>query len=774
MVNFFRIGLLLLAFIYSFQAYSEIGIDKWRTHYSYNNVTSVTVADDITYAVANGKLFSINQDNNIGTYSTITGLSGFDISFLDWCKELNSLVIVYSDGNIDIIEKNRIYNISDFKNKSVTADKTVNNLRLEGKFAYMSTGLGLLKIDLLNKEIDESYSIVYQGNNVKVYDSAILNDTIYLITNHGLFAGNKKNNLIDPANWNKGVFIDNLKPLSIIQFSDKLFCYAENGNLYHLDQNNWKLFKYNPDITRIDKEEDYLYLCSNSSFSVYNKSLELFYSENYPGNDLSYSKITGKLFVASGKQGLSVFKNENNSFIFEKSKIRPNGPGQTYAWNSFFHNGKYYSTAGGRWGDRYNTEGEVMIFDNEKWTGLKNKSEISVQSGNPFLDVLNIAIDPKDEGHFYLTSWGEGLYEFRDSVFYKLHNQYNSPLVTMIDNYRFCRVDGAKFDKDGNLWVLNSTYGLNIVSDTTIWILKPNGTWEGLSYNNMPAAPTWNSIYFTSSNQVWINSVRVTYGLFVLDYNNTPFDKSDDKTRWFSTFTDQEGKTISPYTINCITEDKNGSIWIGTREGPLVAGNPSNVFNNNFYFTRIKIPRNDGTNLADYLLNDIRVNCITVDGANRKWIGTEGNGVYLLSSDGTATIHNFNTTNSPLPSDYIYSISIDPNSGEVFIGTDAGLVSYRSDAIEGKNDYSDIHVFPNPVKPQHTGRITVTGLKEGSQVKITDLSGNLLVSGRSLGGQFVWNGINSKGKRAASGVYLVFCASEDGSIYATTRFMIVN
>ncbi len=774
MAKKFSFIVIFFLFMFSFQMYSEIGLDKWRTHYSYNNVSRVASAEDKVYAIANGKLFSVDNENKINTYSTITGLSGFDIAFIEWNKDLKCLVIVYSDGNIDIIEGEKISNISDFKNKSVTADKTVNNLRVEGRFAYMSTGLGLLKIDLFNKEIDETYSIVYQSNNLKTFDSAVSNDSIFLITNEGIFTGDINNNLIDPFNWKKINFVDNIQPLSILEFSGNIFCYADNGSLYYRKGNNWIYFGNFQNLTKIENDDKFLFLCSKSAFSIYDKSLQLIAVENYPGNELSFDSATNKLFVASGKKGLSVFKFQNNRFIIEKSDIKPNGPGQIYAWNSFFHNDKYYATAGGRWGDRFNTEGDVMIFHNDNWTGIKNKSEISEKSKSPFLDILNIAIDPEDEGHFFLTSWGEGLYEFRDSVFYKLHNQYNSPLVTMIDNYRFCRVDGAKFDKDGNLWVLNSTYGLNIVSDTTIWILKPDGSWNGLSYYNMPASPTWNSIYFTSGNQVWINSIRVTYGLFVLDYNNTPFDKSDDKTRWFSSFTDQEGKTISPYTVNCITEDKNGSIWIGTREGPLVAGNPSNVFNSNFYFTRIKIPRNDGTNLADYLLNDIRVNCIAVDGANRKWMGTEGNGVYLFSSDGTSTIHSFNTSNSPLPSDYIYSISIDPVSGEVFIGTDAGLVSYRSDATEGKNDYSDIHVFPNPVKPQYTGRITVTGLKEGSQVKITDLSGNLLVSGKSLGGQFVWNGINSKGKRVASGVYIVFCASEDGSIYATTRFMIVN
>lgn len=173
-------------------------------------------------------------------------------------------------------------------------------------------------------------------------------------------------------------------------------------------------------------------------------------------------------------------------------------------------------------------------------------------------------------------------------------------------------------------------------------------------------------------------------------------------------------------------------------------------------------------------MENVHINCIAVDGANRKWIGTEGNGVYLLSADGVSTLHQFSTQNSPLPSDYILSIAIHPETGEVFMGTDQGLVSYRSDATEGKSDYEQVYVFPNPVRPEYQGVITVTGLMENSQVRITDLKGNVMSTGTSLGGQYVWDGRNRSGNRVATGIYLVYCASEDGLEYANTRFMVLN
>lgn len=774
MIRFSRFIFILFSILISIPAFSGVGIGKWRTHYSYNNVKQVTTAGDMAFAVANGKLFSVGKDGEINTYSTLTGLSGFDIAYTGWSESEKTLLIVYSDGNMDFLTDSEIHYLPDYKNKSMTADKTVYSLRMDGRYAYLLTGVGMVVVDIRTKEIKETYCPVSYGNSVSVYDAAVIGDSVILATSGGLYTGNRNDNLLDPSQWSYKSFMNGINVINMVYFSNSLFALADNGTIYMQTDYGWQGMILDPDVFKLETSGGYLFFCAGNRFYVYDSAYNRVNAETVYGYDLSFDANKQLLYVAAGEKGLVVMSKKEDIFTIDQSNIKPNGPSQVYAWNSFFKDGVYYSTAGGRWGDRFNTHGDILTFKDETWSGIDNRQEIAETTGVPFLDLLNLAIDPQDDGHYFMTSWGEGLYEFRDSGFYKLHNQYNSPLITMIPGGRFCRVDGAAFDATGNLWVLNSTYGLSNVSDTTLWVLKADGKWYGQYYSNMPSAPTWNSILFTSKNQLWINSLRATYGVFVLDQNNSPDDISDDKTRWFSSFTDQDGITISPYTVNCITEDLNGSIWIGTRLGPLVVSNPSNIFDNGFTFTRVKIPRNDGTNSADYLLNDIRVNCITVDGANRKWMGTEGNGLYLFSSDGLETIHHFTTSNSPLPSDYIYSVAIDPETGEIFVGTDAGLVSYRSDATEGKDSYGDIHVFPNPVRPGYVGIITVTGLMENTQVRITDLNGNLIVSGTSLGGQFGWNGLNKQGNRVTSGIYLVFCASEDGTKYQTCKFMVVN
>jgi hypothetical protein len=496
-------------------------------------------------------------------------------------------------------------------------------------------------------------------------------------------------------------------------------------------------------------------------------------------NSVAWDSQQDKLYVASGASGLSILKKLDAAYVVETDSIIPDGPSQNTAWNAFFLDGTYYSTAGARWGNRYFYEGDVLVFEDDAWKSLPDRQHMVSSIGYQPQDFINMAVDPADKSHYFITTWGDGMLEFRKNVFYKQHGPDNSPLRSIVPG-RFCRVDGATFDDEGNLWVLNSKYypagptATRLLPDSALCILKPDGTWLHPFYPEMKTAPTWNSILLTSRGQAWMNAVRERYGIFVLDNNGTVADTSDDQSKGFENFTDQDGNLLTPFAICSMIEDKNGTVWIGTNLGPILATGVSHVFDHDYTFTRIKIPRNDGTDNADYLLNDIRINCMAVDGANRKWLGTEGNGIYLLSPDGLETIHHFTTENSPLPSDYLWSIAVNPETGEVFMGTDAGLVSYRSDATEGEASYSDAHVFPNPVRPEYNGQITVTGLMEKSQVRITDLNGNTLVSGTSLGGQFSWNGRLKNGKMAASGVYLVFSASEDGVESQACKFMIVR
>ena len=276
----------------------------------------------------------------------------------------------------------------------------------------------------------------------------------------------------------------------------------------------------------------------------------------------------------------------------------------------------------------------------------------------------------------------------------------------------------------------------------------------------------------TSSGQKWL-VIGQYGGLFVFDDNGTPENTSDDHYKHLSVM-NEEGELVSN-DIYSIAEDKNGYIWVGTAKGVVVYYNPDKVFESETFRGRqIKVPRNDGTDNADILLSADVVTSISVDGANCKWFGTQNGGVYYTSADGIETIHHFNTQNSPIPSDNILCISIVPETGDVFFATPQGIISYRGTATEGFETYDEIYAFPNPVKSDYDGPVTIRGLVAGSIVKIADISGNIVYEARATGGQLVWDGRNLNGNRVASGVYVVFASTEIGEQKSTTKIIFLK
>jgi hypothetical protein len=776
-----KVFLLASFFLACVSVFSKSAIGEWQTHFSYKMANQVVLADDKLYVEASGKLFSYQiSDESLETFTTLDGLNGHTVSFIGWCSQQKTLIIVYSDGNIDLLTTTGLVNLPDFKNKSMTADKTIYGLRVFGNEAFLSTGVGLLILNVAKKEFGDSY---YMGISTSTYtqcvDATQWGDSLMVATSSGLFAGDRTDNLQDDTYWKPVSFVAGNSVKKIVRFGELFYALTSVGTIYSGNPGNWSMFLSDAGITELSVQNDALFACSGTTTYMFDRSIIRQSVDPMLDYSVAWDSENQKLYMASGTFGLSILKYNGTSYTFEKDSIFPDGPVQNTSWNAFFKDGVYYATAGGRWGNRYFIEGDVLIYEDEQWSGLKDKSAMWNSMGYRSQDFINMAIDPEDKTHFFVTTWGDGLLEFKKNLFYKCHNSENSPLKTILPG-RYCRVDGAIYDSEGNLWLLNSHYNpfapaaTRDLPDSSLLILKKDGTWFHPFYSKLKTSPTWNSILFTSNGQTWMNSARYTFGIFVLDNKGTLTDTTDDVTKYFNNFTDQDGELLSPWAICSMVEDKNGTIWLGTNVGPILASGISNIFKDSYTFTRIKIPRNDGTDIADYLLKDIRINCMAVDGANRKWIGTEGYGVYLLSSDGLTEIHHFSTENSPLPSDYIWSLALNPETGETFIGTPAGLVSYRSDATEGSDNYQNIHVFPNPVRPEYSGQITVAGLMEKSQVRITDLSGNAVVSGTSQGGFFVWNGNLKNGKKAASGVYLVFCASEDGTDYQACKFMIVR
>ena len=307
--------------------------------------------------------------------------------------------------------------------------------------------------------------------------------------------------------------------------------------------------------------------------------------------------------------------------------------------------------------------------------------------------------------------------------------------------------------------------------------MKPDGTFVNLYYKELEKLKTPTEVLFDTHGRVWVISMQGPSALFCIDTNGTLEDTGDDLVKKFNEmFIDQDGGSVEVYYINDIAEDHNGDIWVMTDKGPYVLYNTEEVFSDDYHFTKIKVPRNDGTNYADYLLDGSYTTCLEIDAANRKWIGTLSNGLYLIGPDGLEEIHHFTKDNSPLPSNSIESLAMHHASGELFIGTDKGLVSYTSDATRAEEDYDNekVYAYPNPVTPDYDGLITIVGLKANSHVKIINTAGRLLAEGTSLGGSFTWNGRTPQGQRVATGIYYVLGSDEEGREGIVTKVLFIK
>jgi ligand-binding sensor domain-containing protein len=343
------------------------------------------------------------------------------------------------------------------------------------------------------------------------------------------------------------------------------------------------------------------------------------------------------------------------------------------------------------------------------------------------------------------------------------YDDSNSPLKTIVPGQPYSRICGLAMDKAANLWITQS--GL---STGSIKVLKPDKSW--ITFPVTINGPITGDIIISRSGYKWINLPRGP-GLFILDDNNTPENFNDDRYKTLLV-KDAEGNVLS--NVSSIAEDLDGNIWIGTDQGPAVYYNANQIFDQDPRAYRIIIPRNDGTGLGDYLLKAETITSIAIDGANRKWLGTASSGAYLLSPDGLQKLANFIEENSPLYSNSIASLAIDSKSGEVWFGTAKGVISERGDATSGAEKFKSVYTFPNPVRSDYTGNVTITGLMRDSRIKITDISGNLVYETVSDGGLATWNLKTYNGERVSTGVYIVFCASADGSASFVTKMLVIK
>lgn len=773
--------LLLLIKTYSFA--QTVGIGEWRDHLPYQSTISVTDGENKIYCATPYSLFYLNQsDNSINRITTISGLSDIGIVKIGYNKAYSTLLIAYSNTNIDLIKGDEIINMSDIINSSAITpeEKAIYNLMFIDNLAYLSCGFGIVVLDIKKEEIVDTYYIGPNGSHLKVFDLTH-NDTSFLAaTESGLYFADVDNpNLAYFGSWSK----DQSLPFPdetyshIVTNSDKIYI-SKDSEIYGKDtvlfyensQWNYGSNIKNGVVENLRTFNDQLYIVYISYIDIFDKDnvlLSNIWKYNEQANPASRDVVideNNQLWIADYKNGL-VRQNSEYNYTF----IYPNGPLTADVYAMSAEGNTLWTVAGGMdlsWNNLFKRV-SASSFADEDWNTLYDMSSPSLENAR---DLVCVAVNPTNHNQVFAGSWTIGMLEFENMQFDTLYTPENSGLdYKNNQGNNICKVGGLTFDKSGNLWAISS-HANNLLS-VRIPDGSPLGEWHSFYLGSFSSTQDAGELVIDNYNQKWIR-IRAEHSLIVFNDNNTITNPSDDEVK---VLTSAAGNgNIPGNKVFSLEVDNDGEVWIGTDEGVAVFYSPENVFSSyNYDAQRILIPRNDGTGLADILLEFETVTAIAVDGANNKWIGTDRSGVFLLSPDGQEEIHHFTQQNSPLLSNNITSIAI-KNDGEVFFGTANGVISYRGSATPGTETNSDVYAYPNPVKPGYNGPIAITGLVANASFKVTDISGNLIYSGIAEGGQAIWNGNNFEGRRAQSGVYLVFVTNDDGSEKVVTKILFIN
>jgi ligand-binding sensor domain-containing protein len=746
--------LVLLSFLVlpTFGQLTPVG--NWQTHFSYNSTRSVECIGDKIFAAGTHLYAYSISENEFSTYSKVNGLHDIDIRLLRYNPKNDYLVIVYANSNIDLYHDNVFTSISDLKNLNITGSKRINNITFVDNLIYLSTDFGIVVMNPEKKEIKETYTLQSGSQVLQVRDLALYRDSFYAATSAGIYVADKNNPVLQNfANWKN---INTLSTNFIFTQNEKLFS-ATDDSLFSVNDHQLNyLYSTAGTIQRIRTGNSRFYTCESGNdvrrVSLFDQSgvwLDTIKQVN-PMDLVEYTD--NQVWIADLWEGLARISN-----VTDKQLIVPNSVFDNTVYNMSIYNDDLYIAGGAErsWIYTFSSSGFARYRNGTWQTFNRHRGTASMDST---LDILDVAIDPVS-GHAYLASYGGGLVELNmdnnTSTVYKNTDYIQAALGNPGANL----VVGFKFDADKNLWISNYAAPEQLV------VKKRDGSWQKFGFPYSTSERTASQIEIDNANQKWMVAPR-GIGIFVLNDNNTIDNKNDDQIKKLTTGIGYGN--LPNNEVYCITKDKDGKMWVGTADGIAIFNCPESTFSTQGCDAELKVVKYDLN--AGLLFQREAVKTIAVDGGNNKWIGTN-NGVWLISDDAEKIIHHFNKDNSPLPNNEVTKIVVHPKTGEVFIATNSGLVSYRGEATEGSENNDELSIFPNPVPSNYGGVVAIKGLVENADVRITDVAGQLVYRTKASGGQAVWNGKTYLGKKPSTGVYYVFVTNSDGSEAKSGKFI---
>ena len=769
-IIFSHFVLLVLTILIS-NAQSSLPIGQWKSHLSYKEGISITQSQDkIIYASSKGIVTIDKEDISVTFLSKEDGLSDVNIRGLYYDQENLQLIIVYKDNNIDIIRDNEVNNKTFINRKaSILGRQKVNDLLItDDKVAYSATDFGVLGFEL--KILEYPFTTLTE---LKVNAIAELSGTLYAGTEDGLYKIPSKGSNISDFNIWESINDESGLPQSFevkslaVKF-DQLFALINNKVYKRNHDGNFNVI-YTPanggdNINYLSDEGTALMIGIENN----NNSRTLFMDESGNITERGTGCVSKGAYAVEDEKGRVWYADQWEPIKYTEGKTTGDCkrlsfpvPFNNDASNVRFKKNKAYFGSGGVTEDyQYKfTRYGFYTLSNNIWENF-NDETLPILREKDFFHLFSLAPHPKS-AELYLGSYYNGIISYNEETKALQHwNKDNSILQAIVGDEARTRIAGLAFDKDENLWISN--YG----APRPLAVKTKDDTWYNFS---VPGSTSLAEIAIDNQGNKWIAVVGAGNGVIVYNEGAKIADPTDDKIRYIT----KNNSEITGNKVNCLVVDLDGSIWVGTDQGPVVfdCGDP---FSETCRGNTRKVVVDD---IPALLLKDEDILSLEVDGGNRKWFGTR-NGIFVQSPDGTTQEAKFDVKTSPLLDNKVTDLGFNSESGEMFVISAGGIQSFKTETTGGGRSHSsNVYAFPNPVRPDYTGQIAIKGLVRDANVKITDVNGRLVYETKALGGQAVWDGTDYNGIRAASGIYLVFSANENTSQSSdafVTKILIVN
>lgn len=748
---------------------AQEGIGRWRDCLDYTTVYHVVPTGERIYGSCRGGIYYYSTNDGSATgLGKATGLSDVEVATIAYDHTTQSLVVAYSNANIDILRGDRVYNISDIKRSEVAGNKSINHIRFHDGSAWLATGFGIVVVDLGRHEIRETYYIGAGGAHIAVFDIAFTADSIYAATAEGL-----KSLAIDERHpgisdrWHTDQRLDAVTIAELDTVGGKLLLATYTVNpkqltLYGRSEAGYSMWAAG-EIHSMRSGGGMVCVSTPQGVERYNAALQPIDTVRTMewGAVYAFDAVTdsdGTLWIGHAWGGIvGIGTNgqtrggtppgpaaDDNAY-----RLVPTSDGMLLCPGG---HSSVYAAAG--------LEPNLFYTDGHSWKGL-NLSNGALAGRH---DLLDAAVNPKDTNEIVAALWGCGVASIRNREVQEFYNDSTTGVLqtyTPDGVYHTLLTGSVAFDRMGNLWVLNSH------SRYALAVRRTDGTWEHFSTDALSSLLQVDKLIYDSINH-WLWFAGRDNAIYV----------HDGESR-MARINPNRGSKLETEFVNTIVQDRNGNIWIGTNKGIKVIYDTYNAFKNGGHGEEAPVSCSNITitngSFAEYLMAYENITSIAVDGANRKWVGTATGGLYLISANGLEQIEHFTTSDSPLYSDKIICIGIQPRSGEVYIGSDQGLQVYRGTATYAETiPQEHIYAFPNPVRPGYDGPVAIKGFTRDALVHITDAAGHVVYSTTAHGGQVIWKTRTASGTPVASGVYYVFASDALGSNRSVAKILIIR